>query len=231
MDAYEDGTPSELLAALQYADSFFPAGGVAFSWGLEQLRADREIGRPADVDAFVEAQLDYRWASFDAPALCAAWYAGEDWAKLAAIDRLVDAMILAREMREGSRRAGASLLSVHARLASAAALAYREIVLRGDAPGHLPVIQGLAWRAAGLGADLCRAVSAHTLLTGMVSAALRLGLIGHLQAQTVLKRLRPRVAAILSRPVGTIEEAATCTPAADIASMRHEVADARLFAN
>jgi urease accessory protein len=231
MDACENTAAPELLAALQYADSFFPAGGVAFSWGLEQLRADREIGSPGEVGAFIEAQLDYRWAGFDAPALCAAWRAGEDRARLAEIDRLVEAMTLAAEMREGSRRAGLSLLSVHAQLGSAAASAYREIVMRGEAPGHLPVVQGLAWRAAGLGEELCRAVSAHTLLTAMVSAALRLGLIGHLQAQAVLNRLRPRLAGILSRPAGTIEEATTCTPAADIASMRHEVADARLFAN
>lgn len=231
MDACAEPAPLELLAALQYADSFFPGGGVAFSWGLEQLRADLEIKNPVDVDAFIEAQLDYRWASFDAPALCGAWRAGEDSQRLMEIDRLVEAMTLAQELRDGSRRAGVSLLSVHARLGNAAAQAYRESVASGDAPGHLPVVQGLVWRAAGLGLDLCRAVSAHTLLTGMVSAALRLGLIGHLQAQVVLNRLRPRVAAILSQPVRTIDEAATCTPAGDIASMRHEVADARLFAN
>ena len=32
-----------LLGALQFADSFFPSGSIAFSWGLETLRTDGEV--------------------------------------------------------------------------------------------------------------------------------------------------------------------------------------------
>ncbi|EGH21042.1 urease accessory protein UreF, partial [Pseudomonas amygdali pv. mori str. 301020] len=35
---------SSLLLALQQADSFFPGGAVAWSWGLETLLADGYLG-------------------------------------------------------------------------------------------------------------------------------------------------------------------------------------------
>ena len=43
-----------LLTALQYADSFFPSGGSAFSWGLEALCADRQITSADAVRRFLE---------------------------------------------------------------------------------------------------------------------------------------------------------------------------------
>ena len=57
-------------------------------------------------------------------------------------------------------------------------LELRERIRERLAHGHLPVVQGLVWRASGMAEETCRAISAHTLCTGLVSAALRLGTIG-----------------------------------------------------
>ena len=38
-----------LLQMLQYADSFFPAGGTALSWGVEPLFADGELSPVMDM--------------------------------------------------------------------------------------------------------------------------------------------------------------------------------------
>lgn len=216
---------------MQYADSFFPAGGIAFSWGLEQLRRDGEVQTGDDLAGFIEGQLRFRWATFDAAVLCAAWRAGNEPDRAEQIDRAVDAMTLAEKLRDGSRRGGASLLSVHGKLGNAAAQAYRPRVSRRTAPGHLAVVQAMVWRASGVELEVCRAMSAHLLLTGLVSAGVRLGLIGHLNGQTILVRLRPLVCGLLTQPAPELEHVLSCTPASDIACMRHEVADARLFAN
>ena len=61
-----------LLTALQHADSFFPGGGSAFSWGLESLCNDRQVASAADVERFLAGQLRHRWASCDRPFLAAA---------------------------------------------------------------------------------------------------------------------------------------------------------------
>jgi urease accessory protein len=223
--------PDSLLGALQYADSFFPSGSIAFSWGLETLRADGEIVSTEQVAQFLEGQLVHRWASFDAPVLVAAMRAGGKFDCLADLDDLVEAMTLATELREGSRRAGASLLKVHAGLGTRGAAEYRQRIAERKARGHLPVVQGLLWNATGLSEEACRAVSAHTLCTGIVGAALRLGMIGHLDAQKILLHMRPVLVKLLRLPAGHAEELYAYAPHAEIAAMRHEVQDSRLFAN
>jgi urease accessory protein len=222
---------STLLTALQHADSFFPSGGTAFSWGLESLCNDRQVRSADDVHRFLIGQLRHRWASCDRPFLVAAHRAATDLDAVATIDRALEAMTLPREMREGSARAGGALLSSHDRLGTSGAGDYRKRVREGQAPGHLPVVQGLLFAALGLDEGTAGAVSAHMLSVNVVSAALRLGVISHVDAQRILTATRPLVTDLLRSPPPSIDEAGVYAPATDAAVMRHEVQTARLFAN
>jgi urease accessory protein len=64
-----------------------------------------------------------------------------------------------------------------------------------------------------------------------VSAALRLGMIGHLDAQRVLLHVRPLLAGLLRSPPVAVDGMSAYSPAVEIAAMRHEVQDSRFFAN
>jgi urease accessory protein len=220
-----------LLATLQHADSFFPAGTTAFSWGIEALHADRYLRSAADLEAFVAAQFAHRWACCDRAFLIWAHRRHRDLAQVAAIDRQADAMALPREQREGSIRAGAALLGMHERLGTPGAGAYRLLVRDRRAPGHLAVMQGLAWAGVGLDEPSAAAAAAHGLAQGLVGAALRLGIIGHLDAQRILTKLRPSLARLLAGPVPDLADIAGFTPQTDIAMMRHEAQGVRLFAS
>src|SRR4249919_90507 len=96
---------ASLLATLQQADSFFPAGGVAFSWGLETLITEGLFRAERDLRGLLVGQLAQRWATFDRCALVAAFEIAPDLAGVTCVDQRVEAMSLARELREGSRRA------------------------------------------------------------------------------------------------------------------------------
>lgn len=222
---------STLLTALQHADSFFPSGGTAFSWGLESLCNDRQVRSADDVHRFLIGQLCHRWASCDRPFLVAAHSAAKDLDAVVALDRALEAMTLPREMREGSARAGGALLASHDRLGTPGAGDYRKRLRDGRAPGHLPVAQGLLFAALGLDARTAGALSAHLLSVNVVSAALRLSVISHIDAQRILTATRPLVAELLRGPPPDIAEAGMYAPATDVAAMRHEVQAARLFAN
>ncbi len=217
-----------LLATLQNADSFFPSGGIAFSWGLETLVADRQAG---ELCSFVAGQLENRWAPCDRPALVAAFRAAGDVPRLDRIDRELEGVTLADELREGSKRAGASLLTVHERIGTAGAAQYRMAIRQGAALGHLPVVQGVVWRGAGLDEVGAQAASAHLFCVALIGAALRLGVIGHLQGQATLLSLHGPIAKAIDAPVPGVSQLYACTPAAEIAAMRHEVQSSRLFAN
>ncbi len=222
--------PGKFLAALQHGDSFFPSGGVAFSLGLEALRDDRRVTDAAGVERMIAEQIAGRWASCDR-AFIAAAHGAADLDSLATIDYRLDAMTLARELREGSRRNGAALLRVHAELGTPRAADYRALV-RGDAArGHLPIVQGLVLSGAGLELGEALGIAAHAFTVGLLAAALRLGLIGHVGAQAALKRLHGVITVALSAPLPAPEDAHAFTPLTEIAVMRHETLSGRLFAN
>jgi len=220
-----------LLATLQHADSFFPGGAAAFSWGIEALRADHHLRSAAELEAFVAAQFEHRWACCDRAFLIWAHRRHRDLAQVAAIDRQADAMALPREQREGSIRAGAALLGMHERLGTPGAGAYRVLVRGRQARGHLAVAQGLAWAGLGLDEGPSAAAAAHGFAQGLVGAALRLGMIGHVDAQRILTRLRPSLARLLAGPVLDLADIAGFAPQTDIAMMRHEAQTVRLFAS
>jgi len=220
-----------LLALLQHGDSFFPSGAVAFSSGLETLAAEGLVRGADEVAAFAVEQLESRWASADRGILFAAWTAAGDLAQVAAADRLQEAMTLPRELREGSSRAGRALLSVHTRLATPGARDYAGRIGEGSTPGHLAAVQGLVWRAAGLAWHPACAAAAHAQAVGLLGAALRLGLIGHVAAQALLGELRPRLAALVATPPPALDRLWSYAPVADVAAMRHERQRGRLFSS
>jgi urease accessory protein len=220
-----------LLTMLQHGDSFFPSGAVSFSWGIEALGADGKIIRAGDVERFVAHQLSGRWATSDRPVLAAAHAAGRDLQEVLAADRLMEASSLAHEQRAGSKRMGAALLNIHARLETPGALDYQKRARTGVAPGHVAAVQGMLWQALGIDVnDACR-IAAHGLTVGLLGAALRLGIIGHIDSQAILGRLHPVIEDILSAPPVALHEMHAYAPAADIAMMRHETQESRLFYN
>lgn len=234
------------LLAMQQADSFFPSGAVAWSWGLETLISESALGTQAptgrrrervkagrgdEVQTFIEGQVRYRWASFDRAFLSAAWRGAADLDQVNLLDREVEALTLAAEARQGSRRIGQALLGVHDALGTAGADEYLRRVSAGQAPAHVAVVQGLVWCRLGLPLAHAEAASVHGLCTGLVSAALRLGVLGHVDAQRVLGGLQPVLAEVLAEAAPEPEYAASFIPMAEIAVMRHETQDLRLFSN
>ena len=161
----------------------------------------------------------------------AAAHQATDPDRVAEADALLEAMTLAAELRDGSRRSGRAMLKVHKALGTAGAAAYGDLVSAGRAPGHGAAVQGLVWRGVGLDLGAAEALSAHSLAIGILGAALRLGLIGHVDAQRTLQAVRPALARLLQDPAPALDDLHAFTPEAEIAVMRHETATTRLFAN
>ncbi|EKN00280.1 MULTISPECIES: urease accessory protein UreF [unclassified Acidocella] len=219
-----------LLRGLQFADGQFPSGGFAFSWGVESLAADGLLTR-ADWPSFLEGQMQLRWATQDRPLTAHAYLNANNQDALRNLDELTEALSLASAAREGSRRAGAALLSTHVRLGTPGAAAYRDRVNASEVPGHLPVVMGIVLAGAGLDLPTALAVSAHSSAQALGSAAVRLGLIGALDAQMALQKLQPRLAEWVALPLPKLDEIGGFTPLADIAMMRHPTQPQQLFSN
>ncbi|MEO1841779.1 MAG: urease accessory protein UreF, partial [Pseudomonadota bacterium] len=66
------GKHLSILRSLQHGDSFFPAGAIAMSGGLETLVDERRIDSVQTVEDFLTGQLQCRWATMERPIVVAA---------------------------------------------------------------------------------------------------------------------------------------------------------------
>lgn len=224
-----------LFATLWQADSAFPNGGFAFSNGVEGLA---DLGQRLDREGLTNVlamALTHRWMGMDRIAVSLAFAAADDMDRLAEIDLRFDAATIPALQRAGSRRNGLGLLTAHARLGTGAAAEMKRQVETGRMRGHLPIIQGTVWRACGMDETSVLAASAYTAVTGMTSAAVRLSLIGAVEAQSCLRATLPLMARLVddagrAGPL-TCDDFESLTPMLDIATMRHATSDVRLFSN
>ncbi|MEM6439806.1 MAG: urease accessory UreF family protein [Pseudomonadota bacterium] len=203
-----------LFAALQAADSAFPSGSFAYSWGLEAGLADGLVARKT-FPAWLETELLDRWSLWDRPAVAAAFLAEDP----AAEDHALDALFWAEPLRRRSAEAGQAFLSGAARLGDPVAKALRDAALAGETPGHLPIAQGAVFSSFGLTLPLALAASAHAAAQSLASAAVRLSLIGALDAQKHLAALRPALAEA-AVPPDPRQKPAAFSPLAEIAQLR-----------
>ncbi len=218
----------ELLAALQLGDSAFPSGSFVASWGLEALVATGAVAGAPDLRAMVEGQLRYRWATCDRAALVRAYRAAPDLVELVAIDAEVDAVTVAPVARAASTRIGGSLLAVDAAVGGQASASLLELVRAGATHGHQPVVQGLLGWSRGLTEATTVIVSGFQLASGLIGAGVRLGVIGHLDAQRTLDGLRPVIAELALDDLAV--HLTSSAIGADLAMLRHEALPNRLFA-
>jgi urease accessory protein len=220
----------DLLTILQHADSAFPSGSFAFSNGMEGLSAVNASLDRNGLQDVVAMFLRHRWATSDRVAVALTHRANGNFERVAHIDHAVEAASLTEPLRVGSKRNGSALLAAHVRLGTSGARELRALVADGETYGHLPVIQGFVWRAAGLSEAAAIAVSGYSTAAGLIAAVVRLGRIGSVEAQAVLGAALATIAD-LSSPILPTAEIESFMPWVDIAASRHARAYLRLFAS
>lgn len=225
------GEPRMLLAVLQNADGQFPSGGFAFSQGLEASAQYAERLGGFDLRSFLDLQIRNRWATADRVALVRAFRQQGNVERLAELDHEVEASIFVEGLRLGSRRNGMALLTAHKGMGSAAAASYRALIQDGLALGHLPVVQGLVWSELGLSEEVASAMSGYQAASSLVTAAIRLSLVGAIAAQRLLRECLDAVSTACAIPVADDEAISAFVPMADIAVTLHGQDGQRLFSN
>jgi urease accessory protein len=135
--------------------------------------------------------------------------------------------------RETQRQSGRALLMV-------ASVTWQderlEIINQEVSQGKMhclhPVIFGAVSAIAGLQAQNAVLAFLHGLVTSILSAAIRLSVLGHLQAQQVLLQLSPVMEQVwVTASEMDLSQMWSGTPSIDIAQMQHAELKQRLFSN
>lgn len=233
MDTRMGMTDPRLLSLLHFADSAFPTGGYAHSFGLETYCQAGLVRGSENLERYLVAQIEGSAGPCDATAAVGALRAAarEDLQTCREIDATLEAMKPVKEFRDGSRQMGRQTLRVAAALTGEARLVcYAADVENGLAPGHHAVAYGLA--AAALGWEPEAAATAYLYSTAalLVGAALRLLSMGQMEGQRVLWSLHPVIERV-AREAATRDAADlwSFAPGIEIAGIRHATLEMRLF--
>lgn len=221
------------IRLLQCADSAFPSGNFAFSNGLETLVAEGRVRGAADITGLLKDQILPRWLSFDRWFVVEAHKAASEFetGDLVEIDRACHAQSTTENLAAASRRVGQAMLRVHERLGTPLAADFFAAIGKREGTetsGYEPVVQGLVGAGVGLDLSQTEVGAIHTLLTGTVSAAVRLGRLGALDAQTVLAAIAADASTGLLAPLP--DHPHSFAPLAEIATQRPPPGNISLFA-
>ena len=226
-------TIAQKLTLMQLSDSFFPSGSYTLSHGLESLIQHNSIQQPEDLTSFIRILLHNKIATCDLVALIHAYCgsAEDDLAKVREADERLFVQSAIAINRQTQRQSGRALLMV-----ARSTWQHQQLnILSGDRDGFNclhPVVFGVVANIAGLNQTDTALAYLHGLVTGLVSAAIRLGILGHLRGQKILLNLATDMeTAYVTASSMNLDRMWSCTPTIDLAQMRHTKLNSRMFAS
>jgi urease accessory protein len=204
-----------LLALAQWLSPAFPLGSFAYSHGLETAVGEGRVTTATALEDWLRHVLRFGAGRADAILLHAA-LRGEDPDGLADLARALAAG--AERLRETEEQGAALARTVNA------------LAGRSDPPRPLPVALGVAARPLELPPVRVAAFYLHAFAANLASCATRFVPLGQTEAQAVLARLAPEIAALAAQTEGVApERIAGAAFGADLDAMAHETLEVRIF--
>lgn len=214
-------TEARLLRLLTWLSPAFPVGAFGYSHGLETAIREGAVTDARTLTGWIAGLLEHGSGWTDAVLAKAAWTAvtAEDYDALDEIVELAEALAPSLERRRETLAQGEAFLT-------AVAAWNPPPIIRAP----YPVALGAAAGAACL--PLAPALTAwlHAFAANLVSVAVRAVPLGQSDALQVIAALEPVILRTASRAAeSTLDDLGSASLMSDIAAMRHETLDGRLF--
>ena len=207
---------TDALTLSRWLSPAFPVGAFAWSHGLEQAVAAGWVRDARTLAEWLADLLDHGSLRADAVLVAAACAQA---LPLQELDAEARAFAASAERLEETAEQGAAFCRT----------------LRGSGGPVLPdltypVALGAAARAEGLDLPLTLTLFLQAVVSNLVSAAIRLSVLGQTAGQEVIAGLTPRIAAAAdAAEAGDLDSLASATFLSDVAAMGHETLQPRLF--
>jgi len=202
----------------------FPVGAFAYSHGLEWAVESGAVRDAASLRDWIGDLVTLGSARNDAILVAEAWRAARDATRLTGVHELALALAPSRERLLESAAQGAAFVT-----AIRAAWPCETLALF-DGDVAYPVALGAA--TAGHDLPLLPTLEHYLLafVANLVSAGVRLGVIGQTDGQRITAALLPAVRATAQiAHSSTLDDLGSATLASDLASIQHETQYSRLF--
>jgi urease accessory protein len=217
------------IHSLQLTDSFFPVGAFAYSDGLETAASTGAIHDAGSLTEWLDHFVEAVFIPCEGLALlkCMAALKQSDFAGLQTIDQELTAIRPAAAVRAASTGVGKRLLSLYTSICGDEGFpALAAKLPQANAAAAYAVVffhRGLPERDALL-------AFGYNRFTGIMSAALRLISIGHLQGQLILTQRIDRLPEVADRIMESKDEPLrSFNPVLDIQQMNHQYVYSRMF--
>jgi urease accessory protein len=211
--------------AWQIVDSAFPTGVFAHSWGLEAAWQQGEVPDDEALRRFLQAALQ-QTAYGALPLLTAAYHRPDQWL---VVDELADAFLTNSVANRASRVQGRTLVSTAARVwPSAAMTSVARSIDQGCA--HVAPLSGVVFQLIELPIETARMAMLFGTARGVLSAAVRLGIIGSYHAQRLQHDAGLGLHKLLERSSALdAEDVCQTAPIVDMLHAAHDRLYSRLF--
>jgi urease accessory protein len=223
------------LSMMQLSDSFFPTGMYTMSNGLEALfYSNRKVMDSNGLCELIKVYLEHQIGPADCSALGNSYKSAEqkDLRSILEVDNTISSMKLIEELRNASTRSGIQILKcVNAFLPNNYILnSYHQAIKSKRASGVYPVALGVVGNACGIPKYKAGLMMLYGFSVSLVGAALRLGILQHIEGQKIIHKLKPTILETvmksIDRPISSMWQFA---PGIDILQITHERMSSKMF--
>lgn len=226
-------TSRQLLELLQICDSNFPVGSFSHSYGMETYLRDDMIKDKETFEAYIKVYLKGQFMYTDGLAIRLVYEAlnANQLDKLWEIDRQITVQSMARETREGTKKVGQRMLQMILDLYDNDILKnYQERITKGLSHGHPALVFAIAMYGIGIGEKDAILCHSYSTVSTLVQNGVRAIPLGQKDGQMILRDIGDFLIEMYQEIQGLEEEDFGMTiPGLEIAQMRHEILNFRLF--
>ena len=222
---------------MQLSDSFFPSGMFSMSGGLEAFVNQKKISNQEDVLKFIIEQIEFQLIPCDCAVVSISIdvIKNHDLAKLLQIDNKYYSMKLSKEVRNSSVRSGKQVFNCLKHMIgenkNQFIIQINEKIELDEMRCTYPVALAISAVYLKIPIQSVLRILLYSFSSSVVSAAIRLGIIQHLDAQKILLTLAETINNKITKSIQkkSINDIWQLVPLTEINQMKHEHNESKMF--
>jgi len=224
---------------MQLSDSFFPSGMFSMSGGLESLYQHNIVTNGDQIREFIIEQIEFQLIPCDCSVLSITMNAvkNNELSHILNIDNKFYSMKLTKDIRNSLVRSGKQVFNCLMYMINDSnhknqfLKQFKSKIEKNETPCTYPVAMGIYSQCLDISLQSAMKILLYSFCSSVISAAIRLGIIQHLDGQKILGLLAEPVNTFVTNKIKekTPTDIWQLTPLTEIHQMYHEHNESRMF--